>query len=665
MKKKQIKDYLKTGILLLGILAITTNCEKEIIIETPNVESQSVGTRIENISSNEAPQIINAITSLTGNTALKSTLYSKTLKYKKARINLDRILKIKNKKNIANYTFNILIQDSPINEFYNLIVNEDASKKIKEPYVIKYVVDDDALDNFLANNNDFSYFKGKTYILPFNSFFESFDLQSKSSTSDPCPPIETNIDLTASNVAGGNGGSGGIRDIPIDNLLQTDPYGYDFTSGTTGGAGSSFSIYFNSDNTTTLEPSSFGNEEVRNPVVSFNVSSAPGTVIQVDTSTPSLAPNLVGLVIVTCSPASSSGSGGGSVSTTRHYSDGTFTVHWTYFYIPQAEQKQEVNAKAPPTTDPCPLPEGEIGVYTIPAAAEVITDCLGLDNLSNDQRLFVLKDERSIDVANYLYGNCNNESKKFAKEAIDIHIGLNDFDKLIKSPDFDPLNNPWLKALREYAKRLEQLKDKISESLWDGLNQYLDDQLVKALNKTAFELYEKADTTKESNKQYEFETNGKNAVAILLYEFANGEGPDEREFPFNFNITQQMLAGNVANDIKSDFNNELLEENLTLEQFVANGEPLTSSYTFSPDHTGVTDSFNKHINANWVQFFVGGTSTTYYPSDEQGWIIVKMRNPTSRHSLLLHIGADYDREDYGNIPLSTIEQVFKFKLKVN
>ncbi len=261
--------------------------------------------------------------------------------------------------------------------------------------------------------------------------------------------------------------------------------------------------------------------------------------------------------------------------------------------------------------------------------------------------------------------NHSDKIKELANEVVNINYGLNEFNTLLESPTFNALETPWLKALREYAKRLEQLKDKIAKERWDDLNKYLDRLLTSALTKTAFKLNLDADQTKESNKEHAFKNDGKKGVGYLLYEFANGTGKDEKHFPFDYDITQQMLAGNVSNDIKVDFEAQLKDENLTFNQFVANGESLDGGYSFSPDHTGVVDSFNKHINANWVQFFTGGTKTTYYPSNEPGWIIVEMRNPTSRYSLLLHIGDEYKRDGSGNNkPLSTIEQVFKFKLKV-
>lgn len=105
--------------------------------------------------------------------------------------------------------------------------------------------------------------------------------------------------------------------------------------------------------------------------------------------------------------------------------------------------------------------------------------------------------------------------------------------------------------------------------------------------------------------------------------------------------------------------------NLTFSQFITNGNVIHGNNAFSPGHTSNTDSFNKHVNANWVQFFVGGTRAKYYPSSDPCWIIVELTNETSRNSLLLHVGDNYDRNGTGiNRSLSTIKQIFRFKLKI-
>lgn len=252
-------------------------------------------------------------------------------------------------------------------------------------------------------------------------------------------------------------------------------------------------------------------------------------------------------------------------------------------------------------------------------------------------------------------------------KSVTLSNNLNQFNKKINSSSFDPLSIPWLKMLREYAQFLENLKNVLSEKIVRDHVRYLDQQLTIALTKTAFRLNPKADTTKESNKEYEFKNNGKAGVGVLLYEFANGTGKDVRNFSFDYDMTAQMLAGNAPNDIKIDFYKTLSKEGISsYDEFILKGKEVNGRYAFSPDHTGVVDSFNKHKNANWVQFFVAGTSTVYYPSNDPGWIIVEMRNPTSRNSLLLHQGENYNRNGLGtsNLPLSTIWQIFKFKLKV-
>ncbi len=236
---------------------------------------------------------------------------------------------------------------------------------------------------------------------------------------------------------------------------------------------------------------------------------------------------------------------------------------------------------------------------------------------------------------------------------------------VIDSPSFAPLNDSWFKMLREFAKRLEQVKDIISKDLYDALTVQLDHNLRNALNRVAKQLSVRANITDEIKKEQEFMYSGKDGVAILLYEFANGTGKDERTFSFDSDMTKQMLAGNVINDIKADFNEKIAKKGLTFDQFVANGIKEDGNYSFSPDHTWVVDSFNKHVNANWVQFFIGGANTKYYPSSDTGFIIVELTNSTSRNSLLLHVGNEYKRDGTGfNRPLSTIKQTFKFKLKI-
>ncbi|WP_435253919.1 hypothetical protein [Tenacibaculum sp. A30] len=119
-------------------------------------------------------------------------------------------------------------------------------------------------------------------------------------------------------------------------------------------------------------------------------------------------------------------------------------------------------------------------------------------------------------LVTYLSTDSSLEAATFAEQAIEIYIDLNNFETLLDTPTFDALETPWLKTLREYAKRLEQLKDKISKEIWDDLNKYLDQQLTKALTKTAFKLNPDANQTKEANKEYAFKNDGKKGGWIFI-----------------------------------------------------------------------------------------------------------------------------------------------------
>ena len=646
---KTSKTFSK-GKLVMFLLILLMACEKEPHIDISQEEQAKID--MDYLSIEQLPQLEQALSDVLSEKASKF-ISGKTLKYKKARIDVGNILKVRSLKNSINYTMHVFVEGAPENEFYNLITHKTPSGKFKKPYVLRYVVDEDAMDAFVANNYNFSYFKGVRYAYKFDNFFKDYEIGNKSSTGD-CDEgtVITNV---------GQAGNGGIRDIPVTNNLQTDSslYNFDQSNGS-----ESFFLYFNSYDDKSGNDTSYGSS-VQSDLIQVTTNDNPNDVIQL----PPLGTNISGaitLVSVTVSKPKTTKNAEGSmtgctITITREYSDGTIVT--ILYNCLEAPLKPGYYSKSP--DDDCPENEGETGVLTIDVMVAEILDAYGLSVLTKPRLMYLNSSPITPSLYNYLNNNnFSDQVMEMGLEVIDIYSGLDEFSDSLNSSTFNALNNPWLNALREYAKKLAQLKNKISNELWNSLNQYLDRQLVKALNKTAFSLYDKANTSKESNKQHLFETDGKKSVAILLYEFANGEGPDEREFPFSFDITQQMLSGNLPDDVKTDFENKLIEDNLTYEQFVLNGNGIDGGYSFSPDHTGVIDSFNKHINANWVQFFIGGTSNTYYPSNEQGWIIVEMRNPTSRNSLLLHVGESYDRKVYSNIPLSTIEQVFRFKLKI-
>ena len=130
--KNKLKIYSKTLIFFFGVFILLLNCEKENFAEQSSSELDKQGTQVDYLSFLDLPEIINTITTITGQTSLKSTINgNKSIQYKKASININKILKVKNKDNITNYTFGIEVEDAPINEFYNLIINENSKGKIQ------------------------------------------------------------------------------------------------------------------------------------------------------------------------------------------------------------------------------------------------------------------------------------------------------------------------------------------------------------------------------------------------------------------------------------------------------------------------------------------------------------------------------------------------------
>ena len=296
------------------------------------------------------------------------------------------------------------------------------------------LLDEDAKETFLHNNNDFKFFKGKQYIMSFDTFFKNHNLSSKTASKEPCQPIVVNIDNTASNVSGGLGGSGGIRDIRNGNYIQTDPNQYNYTTYNTS-TSSSYTLYFNSEDIDSNQPTSYGNQ-VSNSTIQYNIQTTTSGVQSMQTSVnTSLAASryVVGTTITTTQPMSPGGVG--STIIVKYYNDNTYSIEVIYFRDSSTIQLKQLFSASSEDFNCLDVElEGEIGVLTISAAAEVITQCLGTNNLNDAQRDFVLTDKRTINLANFLnQNNCSTDAKEFGLLAINTFLnnGSVDWDKNI------------------------------------------------------------------------------------------------------------------------------------------------------------------------------------------------------------------------------------------
>ena len=189
-----MKHFLPTRIapyfLFLCVSLFIVGCvEKEILeldpndmeyVEEPSIEDeQDVKGPVSEVRSEEVPHIIGSISELTGSRSLGS----KSVYYKKGVIDMNTILKVKDKKSKrTNYTFPVYVTGQTEGEFFNLIISEDEKGKPSKPYVRHYVVNPDYLDEYLASGEDFAHFKGTFHRYRFNSFFDAVDLGMGSKT---------------------------------------------------------------------------------------------------------------------------------------------------------------------------------------------------------------------------------------------------------------------------------------------------------------------------------------------------------------------------------------------------------------------------------------------------------------------------------------------------
>lgn len=637
LANKLFKNY-PNGIYLFFTLCLSVlffSCENEPLgaSDPTNEVKAELPYTTKSMSLKDVPEVESYLRSILSNKTNKSAT-SKSINDLEhgASFDIEKIVETTDSISNKNYSIRFVFDDTPENVFYNLVINFLPSGE-KHAFVQKQTCNPENYVAFRNSRYDMNYFNGKIDLFYYTAFFGKQATAVLSKTTDkPCPqsyypngdPIPTLssfITPGGNQSAGGSSSTGGIPNSTNGNASWPATGGYGLSVFSIGNNQSSSDS--NGNNTSNNSGGGLGS-------IITNIGSAiTGFISSIGTAISNSYQN---------------------------------TFRWLRSFCSSCDPLRK-------TTDPCPtiVPLGFTTFISEPERLAILRSQIPL-TLEQWQWLHG-KDEFMDSLLKYINSvpqYSKVEAKSLALQITEIHMGIDDFNTNIKLPSFDPFNTPWLKKLREYAERIEKLKDIIPSYLKEKLDIALDNSFIFALNITALNINPNAYLKSDSYKESQFKYNGKNAVGILLYEFANGLGKDKRDFYFSDDITQQMLAGNVLNDIKNDFLDRLVKNGLTYKNFVNQGNMMQGGYSFSPDHTTVSDSFNKHVNANWVQFFIGGTIAEYKPSNEIGWIEVVLFNPTSRNSLLLHKADSYERNGSGNNkPLSTIIQRFHFKLKIN
>ncbi|MCB9261755.1 MAG: hypothetical protein H6607_05210 [Flavobacteriales bacterium] len=168
----------------------------------------------------------------------------------------------------------------------------------------------------------------------------------------------------------------------------------------------------------------------------------------------------------------------------------------------------------------------------------------------------------------------------------------------------------------------------------------------------------------EKGKQQIMADNHIGTAAILLYEFATGEGPDTRYYIDSSSFIDEIKNGSAVDWILNQY---LLSysENEYLQKFDSSSNLLNCRYQFSPLIEPNTWKFaiKQHVQTlrqkNISQFVLGSVNAdVFYISDST--LGVHLWNMTSQKSLLWGLGKRVQRP----ILLGTITQHIVFELSL-
>lgn len=154
----------------------------------------------------------------------------------------DNVLEVIDTLQNTNYSLRFTYPDTPASEFYNLVIGRTPEGDLTTPFVLKYVCDEDFVDNYIANDFDIHYFKG---VIKLHKYTDFFSLDAFSRTTDSCPPVldavgdpqvceEQPIDGSSLSSGSNNGGNYGDPNSGNDSGSN---------SGIVGGGGFSAALY--------------------------------------------------------------------------------------------------------------------------------------------------------------------------------------------------------------------------------------------------------------------------------------------------------------------------------------------------------------------------------------------------------------------------------------
>ena len=212
--------------LLITLSLLFINCQKDDeIITTPILEEVEAPKSL--FSKRTLPLVdVPNVKNIVENSISARIRYSaKGVNEAKVILDTDEVIEIIDTLNNANYAIRFRFTDTPIGEFYNLVIGRTPEGILKTPFVLKYSCEYSSLDSYVNSGLDFNYFKGSMSVHKYTDFFA---LNTFSAGDPLCQtPLDEYGDPIACEVNPIDGNSGGGP----ENGDNSDGDGSDVSSG--------------------------------------------------------------------------------------------------------------------------------------------------------------------------------------------------------------------------------------------------------------------------------------------------------------------------------------------------------------------------------------------------------------------------------------------------
>lgn len=231
------RNYLKLELFFIALVLFNCEQEDDSIKPEPTFDYENPFYQQQIVNLSEIPEIERSIRStypsIFRNTNISNSTASSTSASNTTIIDVDHILEIVDTLNNKNYSIRFRFNDTPLSEFYNLVIGKDTLGFTTEPFVLKYKCDASQLDQYISNDFDFSYFKGTMELHKYTDYFQEGSLTTTiggdeincpkdfDEVGDPIPCETTPVDPVGSGGGSSDDGSG-ITGGPLDSDFGVD-----------------------------------------------------------------------------------------------------------------------------------------------------------------------------------------------------------------------------------------------------------------------------------------------------------------------------------------------------------------------------------------------------------------------------------------------------------